>query len=70
MSDILICKPVRSTASNLTPHRGFEDLYGIDADGCVLIRPDGHVAFRSAIGPTTPLHLRRTLREIGFEIYA
>jgi hypothetical protein len=49
---------------------GFEDLYGIDADGCVLIRPDGHVAFRSAIGPTTPLHLRRTLREIGFEIYA
>jgi 2-polyprenyl-6-methoxyphenol hydroxylase-like FAD-dependent oxidoreductase len=48
----------------------FEDLYGIDADGCVLIRPDGHVAFRSGVGPTTPLRLQRTMREIGFEVYA
>ncbi len=24
----------------------FESLYGIDSDGAVLVRPDGHVAFR------------------------
>ena len=26
------------------------DLYGMDDDGCVLVRPDGHVAWRSASG--------------------
>jgi putative polyketide hydroxylase len=28
----------------------FPELYGISADGAVLVRPDGHVAFRSAQG--------------------
>jgi putative polyketide hydroxylase len=46
----------------------FQDLYGIDADGCVLIRPDGHVAFRSHDCPATPLSsLRRAMQEIGFQ---
>jgi len=46
----------------------FQDLYGIDADGCVLIRPDGHVAFRSHNGSPTPSSsLRRAFQEIGFQ---
>ena len=30
---------------------GFTDAYGIGQDGAVLVRPDGHVAWRSATGP-------------------
>jgi 2-polyprenyl-6-methoxyphenol hydroxylase-like FAD-dependent oxidoreductase len=32
----------------------FESTYGIAADGVVLVRPDGHVAFRAASMTTTP----------------
>ena len=31
---------------------GFTDAYGIGTDGAVLVRPDGHVAWRSLTGPT------------------
>lgn len=46
----------------------FQELYGVDADGCVLIRPDGHVAFRSCDSSAAPLpSLRRVMQEIGFQ---
>src|SRR5262249_25519559 len=36
----------------------FADAYGLDEDGAVLVRPDGHVAWRSATGPKAPAELR------------
>ena len=35
------------------PHGLVAERYGICADGAVLVRPDGYVAWRSA-GPTSP----------------
>jgi len=36
------------------PDGGFHAAYGIDSDGAVLIRPDGHVAWRSRSGASNP----------------
>jgi len=45
----------------------FEDLYGIEHSGCVLIRPDGHVAFRSRTCPADPrAELAHVFEAIGF----
>lgn len=33
----------------------FRRLFGVEADGAVLVRPDGHVAFRSARATSAPL---------------
>ena len=38
----------------------FTDLYGIQADGAVLVRPDGHVAFRSSGRSPDALHTLQT----------
>jgi putative polyketide hydroxylase len=38
----------------------FESVYGIGSDGCVLVRPDGHVAYRAVHAPT---HAQRELHE-------
>lgn len=32
---------------DLIPQGDFDSLYGISSSGCVLVRPDGHVAFRA-----------------------
>jgi 2-polyprenyl-6-methoxyphenol hydroxylase-like FAD-dependent oxidoreductase len=37
---------------------GFPGAYGLAEDGAVLVRPDGHVAWRSAAGPATDAPLR------------
>jgi len=37
------------------PTGTFHDLYGIGPDGAVLIRPDGHVAWRNHTGTASPL---------------
>jgi 2-polyprenyl-6-methoxyphenol hydroxylase-like FAD-dependent oxidoreductase len=43
----------------------FDELYGVDADGAVLVRPDGHVAWRSAGDrPDREVELDRALRLI------
>jgi putative polyketide hydroxylase len=34
--------------------------YGVDTDGAVLVRPDGHVAWRSRSGASSPLEILRT----------
>jgi 2,4-dichlorophenol 6-monooxygenase len=40
----------------------FLDVYGIEPDGCVVVRPDGHIAFRSRCGNDEPvLTLRHVL---------
>lgn len=36
------------------PSGRFEDLYGIGRQGAVLVRPDGHVAYRSVATPAHP----------------
>jgi len=33
---------------------GWAELYGLDAEGAVLVRPDGHVAWRSRGGAAAP----------------
>jgi 2-polyprenyl-6-methoxyphenol hydroxylase-like FAD-dependent oxidoreductase len=43
---------------------GFAAAYALGEDGAVLVRPDGHVAWRSAKGPATPTALRESLLEI------
>jgi putative polyketide hydroxylase len=42
----------------------FADAYGLDADGAVLVRPDGHVAWRSVRGPANPAPLAAALGQI------
>lgn len=46
------------------PTDTFADLYGIRSDGAVLVRPDGHVAWRSATGPADGHQLATTLTQI------
>lgn len=43
---------------------GFATAYGLEAGGAVLVRPDGHVAWRHARGPADPTALTDTLRGI------
>lgn len=37
------------------PDRDWSTAYGVDADGAVLVRPDGHVAWRSATSAPSPV---------------
>jgi len=43
---------------------GFTEAYGPGEDGAVLVRPDGHVAWRSATGPAIGTDLRDGLLHI------
>jgi 2-polyprenyl-6-methoxyphenol hydroxylase-like FAD-dependent oxidoreductase len=43
---------------------GFTDAYGLAEDGAVLIRPDGHVAWRRATGPAIVAVLRNAVSQI------
>jgi 2-polyprenyl-6-methoxyphenol hydroxylase-like FAD-dependent oxidoreductase len=36
------------------PDGNFQEVYGIDADGAVLVRPDGYIAWRSRSGSANP----------------
>jgi hypothetical protein len=36
------------------PAGDWHNAYGVDADGAVLVRPDGHVAWRSRSGASNP----------------
>jgi len=44
---------------------GFTKAYGLGEDGAVLVRPDGHVAWRSATGPGNGTALRDAVASIG-----
>ena len=60
------------TASTVGPGGDLDDeqgtwaqLYGIAPDGAVLVRPDGHVAWRSAAAVTNPrAELARALQAV------
>jgi 2-polyprenyl-6-methoxyphenol hydroxylase-like FAD-dependent oxidoreductase len=43
---------------------GFSEAYGLGEDGAVLVRPDGHVAWRSATGPGIGAVLRDAVQHI------
>jgi 2-polyprenyl-6-methoxyphenol hydroxylase-like FAD-dependent oxidoreductase len=43
---------------------GFTDAYGLGEDGAVLVRPDGHVAWRSATGAAIGTTLRDAIERI------
>ncbi len=42
------------------PDGNWHEAYGVDADGAVLVRPDGYVAWRSRSGASNPLQALRT----------
>ena len=42
------------------------EAYGVDTDGAVLVRPDGHVAWRSRSGASDPLAALRTALDCVF----
>ena len=49
--------PAKANALALVDVEGrFGELYGIGARGAVLLRPDGHVAWRSFAMPADPAH--------------
>jgi putative polyketide hydroxylase len=50
--------------TGLQDRGGFTKAYGLANDGAVLVRPDGHVAWRSAYGPPTGAGLRAALTQI------
>jgi 2-polyprenyl-6-methoxyphenol hydroxylase-like FAD-dependent oxidoreductase len=54
----------RIGAPGLRDLGGFTGAYGLGEDGAVLVRPDGHVAWRSATGPTVAEVLRAAVEQI------
>jgi 2-polyprenyl-6-methoxyphenol hydroxylase-like FAD-dependent oxidoreductase len=50
--------------TGLQDRGGFAQAYGLEKDGAVLVRPDGHVAWRSPHGPVTDTVLRAPLTRI------
>lgn len=54
----------RIGAPGLRDLGGFTEAYGLGEDGAVLVRPDGHVAWRSATGPGNGAGLRDAVEYI------
>lgn len=52
------------SGAGLQDRGGFAPAYGLAAGGAVLVRPDGHVAWRHARGPADRAGLAATLRSI------
>ena len=51
-------------SAGLSDNGAFAAAYGLDADGAVLVRPDGHVAWREASGPADASAVSDALRAI------
>jgi hypothetical protein len=45
------------------PDGTWHEAYGVDADGAVLVRPDGHVAWRSRTSASNPAEVLRAARD-------
>jgi hypothetical protein len=50
--------------TGLQDRSGFARVYGLESDGAVLVRPDGHVAWRSPRGPAGSAALSTALAQI------
>jgi putative polyketide hydroxylase len=50
-----------SLVSHIISEPGWPELYGVKPEGAVLVRPDGHVAWRSATLPADPSQQLRTV---------
>jgi hypothetical protein len=48
------------------PDGTWHEAYGVDTDGAVLVRPDGHVAWRSRSGASNPLEILRAALDCVF----
>jgi len=48
------------------PEGNWHEAYGVDRDGAVLVRPDGHVAWRSRTSASNPLQALRTALDCIF----
>jgi putative polyketide hydroxylase len=48
------------------PDGNWHQAYGVDTDGAVLVRPDGHVAWRSRSGASSPQQALRTALDCLF----
>ena len=54
----------RIGAPGLNDLGGFDAAYGVQPDGAVLVRPDGHVAWRSRSAPVTGAEVERACEQI------
>jgi len=54
----------RIGAPGLRDLGNFTAAYGLGEDGAVLVRPDGHIAWRSATGPGTAAVLRDAVERV------
>jgi hypothetical protein len=50
----------------LDPGGDWHEVYGVEADGAVLVRPDGHVAWRSRSGASDPAEVLRAALDCVF----
>jgi putative polyketide hydroxylase len=56
----LVAYAVGTDGDLADPDGHWHDAYGIDPDGAVLVRPDGHVAWRSRAGSSNPADVLRS----------
>lgn len=54
----------RIGAAGLNDLGGFTSAYGVQRDGAVLVRPDGHVAWRNRSAPVTGVEVENALKHI------
>ena len=54
----------RIGAAGLHDLGGFPSVYGLHGDGAVLVRPDGHVAWRSRSAPVSGVEVENAVRQI------
>ena len=59
----LVAYVVGENSAISDPDGNWHDVYGVDTDGAVLVRPDGHVAWRSRNGGSNPESALRAVIE-------
>ncbi len=60
---MLVERPVAGTRGQESPDKTWTTAYGIGATGAMLVRPDGHVAWRRSSGVTCPADELRSVCE-------
>ena len=59
------CLTVGAGGQLLNPDQNWLELYGLEPEGAILVRPDGHVAWRSSTGAADPgAELDSVLRQV------